>query len=199
MKIGVLAVQGGFAEHIAAIRALGASAQEIRKAADLKSNFDGLIFPGGESTVMGKVLRETGMFRPLQELIADGLPAFGTCAGMIMLADQIENEPYAYLGGIDIAVRRNAYGRQLGSFSTDGLFSGIGMIPMTFIRAPYIAAMGNGVTPLAWVDGHPVAAENAQILVTAFHPELTADLRVHRYFLHKIEHQGLTLAAKAVL
>ena len=178
--------QGGFAEHIAALNALGVSNVEIRKKPDLDREIGGLIFPGGESTVIGKLLLETELYTPLRERIESGMPVFGTCAGMILLASKIAGQEHAYFGGIDITVRRNAYGRQLGSFETSGMFEGIGEIPMTFIRAPYIEAAGKDVTPLAAVDGNLVAAENENVLVTAFHPELTDDLRVHRYFLKKI-------------
>jgi pyridoxal 5'-phosphate synthase pdxT subunit len=186
MKIGVLALQGDFAEHINALGRAGVSSAEIRKKEDLDDSFDGLILPGGESTVIGRLLREMALFDPIREMIAGGLPVFGTCAGMILLADIIENEPRSSLGGMDITVRRNAYGRQLGSFKTTGVFAGIGEIPMTFIRAPYIASAGDGVTLLAAVNGHPVAAESGNTLVTSFHPELTEDLRVLEYFLRKL-------------
>jgi len=187
MRIGVLALQGGFAEHIAALDKLGVSSFEIRKKSDLDGGLDGLIFPGGESTVIGRLLRETQLFDPIKALIDGGLPVFGTCAGMILLAEKIENDPASYFGSIDITVKRNAYGRQLGSFKTMSLFSGIGEIPMTFIRAPYIEAAGSGVGIPATVNGIRVAAESRNILVTSFHPELTDDLRVHDYFLRKIK------------
>lgn len=186
MRIGVLALQGGFAEHIAALRKLGVDSFEIRKSSDLDDKFDGLILPGGESTVMGRLLHKTGLFEPIKGLIAAGLPVFGTCAGMILLAGKIDNDPTVYFKSIDIVVKRNAYGRQLGSFNTKAMFADIGEIPMTFIRAPYIASCGDGVRILATVDGIQVAAESGNVLVTAFHPELTNDLRVHQYFLRKI-------------
>jgi 5'-phosphate synthase pdxT subunit len=186
MRIGVLALQGGFAEHRAALQKLKADSFDIRQKKDLSGVIDGLILPGGESTVIGRLLRQTELFEPLKEMIAGGLSVFGTCAGMILLADKIDNDPDVYFRSIAIAVRRNAYGRQLGSFSTTGIFSDIGEIPMTFIRAPYISSCGSGVRILAAVDGIHVAAERANVLVTAFHPELTDDLRVHRYFLSKV-------------
>ena len=187
MRIGVLALQGGFAEHIAALDKLGVSSFEIRKRADLKGGFDGLILPGGESTVIGRLIYETELFDPLKELIDCGLPVFGTCAGMILLAEKIENEPNAYFGSIGIAVKRNAFGRQLGSFMTMGHFSGVGEIPMTFIRAPYIKTVDENVSILASVNGFKVAAEAGNILVTAFHPELTNDLHVLEYFTSKVK------------
>jgi 5'-phosphate synthase pdxT subunit len=186
MRIGVMALQGGFAEHITVLRKLGIDGFEIRKEADLRCDIDGLILPGGESTVMGGLLHQMGLFEPIKELISSGLPVFGTCAGMILLAEKIDNDPSEYFKSIDIAVKRNAYGRQLGSFSTTGVFSGVGEIPMTFIRAPYIASCGGSVRILAEVDGIQVAAEGGNVMVTAFHPELTNDLGVHQYFLDKV-------------
>jgi len=186
MRIGIIALQGGFAEHSTILQKLGIDGFEIRKKDDLLCDIDGLILPGGESTVMGRLLHQTGLFEPIKELIAGGLPVFGTCAGMILLAQKIDNDPAEYFKSIDIAVKRNAYGRQLGSFNTTGMFSRIGEIPMTFIRAPHIASCGSGVRILAAVDGIRVAAESGNVLVTAFHPELTNDLRVHQYFLDKV-------------
>lgn len=192
MKIGVLALQGGFAEHIVALHKTGASSIEIRKKEDLNAGLDGLILPGGESTVIGRLLHETGLFAPIKEMIDGGLPVFGTCAGMILLADRIVNEPYAYFGSIDIAVRRNAFGRQLGSFKTSGIFADIGDIPMTFIRAPYIETAGENVRILASAKSRIVAAQCGNILVTAFHPELTEDLRVLEYYLRIVSKEIYT-------
>lgn len=186
MRIGVLALQGGFIEHIRMIRSLGADAFEIRKKANLNTTMDGLILPGGESTTMGKLLQDLDMYDTLKEQIGNGLPTFGTCAGMILLARKIVGTETAYFEGIDIEVRRNAYGRQLGSFFAEGDFKGIGTIPMTFIRAPYIESAGTGVEILSEVDLHIVAARQKNILVTSYHPELTSDNRVHRYFLDHI-------------
>ena len=186
MRIGVLALQGGFAEHITALKKLGIDTSEIRKKADLSGEIDGLVIPGGESTVIGRLLGETDLFDPIKELIDGGLPVFGTCAGMILLAEKIENDRAVYFGCISITVKRNAYGRQLGSFHTEGAFSDAGKVPMTFIRAPYIVSAGDNVRILAEVDGIKVAAESENVLVTAFHPELTHDLRVHQHFLDKI-------------
>ena len=146
---------------------------------------DGLILPGGESTVIGKLLEELDMFEDLQQMIQNGLPVMGTCAGLILLAKNITNDDSSYLGTMDITVKRNAYGRQLGSFHTVGEFQGIGEIPMTFIRAPYIERVSeaDGVEVLARVDGNIVAAMQRNMLVTSFHPELTEDLRIHQFFL----------------
>jgi len=184
-RIGVLAVQGAFAEHIRAIDQLGAEGFEIRQKADLiGQKMDGIILPGGESTVMGKLLKELDMFESLLFLIKDGLPVMGTCAGLILLAKKISNDDSKYLATMDITVKRNAYGRQLGSFQTVGEFEGIGEIPMTFIRAPYIESVSeaDGVEVLARVDGNIVAAIQRNMLVTSFHPELTEDLKVHQFF-----------------
>ncbi len=141
MKIAVLAVQGAFAEHIEKLKKLGADCVELRQAADLDEDFDGLILPGGESTVQGKLLRELHMFEPLREKIHSGLPVLGTCAGLIMLAQEISNDGNVYFETLPVRVQRNAYGRQLGSFHTEQEFIGIGKVPMTFIRAPYIEAV----------------------------------------------------------
>ncbi len=187
MRIGILALQGGFAEHTAALNALGISSVEIRKKTDMETDLNGLIIPGGESTVIGKLLHETGLFGLIKDRIDGGMAVWGTCAGMILLADKIADESYSYLDSIHITVRRNAFGRQLGSFHTTGSFEGIGEIPMTFIRAPYIETIGGDVKPLASVNGKIVAAENENVLVTAFHPELTDDRHVLEYFLSKIK------------
>lgn len=195
MKIGVLALQGGFAEHIAALNKLGIPCVEIRKKADFDDSLDALILPGGESTVVGKLLHQTELFDPIQERIQKEMPVWGTCAGLILLADTIVNEPNSYLRGIDLTVRRNAYGRQLGSFYTEEEFRGIGKIPMTFIRAPLIEAVGKGVTPLSFYNGKITAAENDTILVTTFHPELTDDTRVLEYFLRKVKQQAIRPSA----
>lgn len=182
--IGVLALQGGFIEHINALDRLGVPSFEIRQKADLVDNpVDGLILPGGESTTIGKLLRELDLFEPLRQLIQQGTPVFGTCAGLILLSKKIANDMNQYLSAIDITAQRNAFGRQLGSFHTAGQFAGLGDIPMTFIRAPFIAEAGRDVEILAEVRGHVVAARQGNVLVTAFHPELTEDLSVHQYFL----------------
>lgn len=182
MKIGVLALQGAFAEHKHMLAQLGADSFEIRQKADFKA-MDGLIIPGGESTVMGKLLNELDLFDPVQNSIKNGLPVFGTCAGLLLLASTISNDSRRHIATMDIVARRNAYGRQLGSFDTVAPFEGIGEIPMTFIRAPYIESVAPSVQTLAVVDDHIVAARQGSQLVTAFHPELTADTRVHQYFL----------------
>lgn len=184
--IGVLALQGGFIEHIDMLKRLGADSFEIRKEKDIyNKKIDGIIFPGGESTVIGKLLKETGLFDGLKKLIDEGTPVLGTCAGLILLAKQIENDNNIWFSAMDICAKRNAYGRQLGSFNTAADFDGIGKIPMTFIRAPYITKAGATVKILAQYKDKIIAAEQNNILVTAFHPELTNDLRIHEYFLKK--------------
>lgn len=186
MRIGVLAVQGAFVEHIRILNALDVETFEIRQKTDLSRSFDGLVLPGGESTVMGKLLRELELFHPLKERIVGGIPVFGTCAGLILLANRISNDENTYFGCMDIVVKRNAYGRQLGSFSTTASFNGIGKIPMVFIRAPYIESVGKNVHVLSQVEDRIVAAQQEHMLVTAFHPELTNDVSVHQYFLGMI-------------
>ncbi|MDR1201285.1 MAG: pyridoxal 5'-phosphate synthase glutaminase subunit PdxT [Tannerellaceae bacterium] len=183
MRIGVLALQGGFIEHIRMLRSLQVDTFEIRKKEDLQTAMDGLILPGGESTVIGKLLKELDLLEPLKEQIQNGLPTFGTCAGMILLARKITGTDTTYFGALDIEVRRNAYGRQSGSFFTEAPFKGIGAIPMTFIRAPYIEQAAPEVEILSEVANHIVAARQGNILATSYHPELTTDSRVHRYFI----------------
>lgn len=188
MTIGVLCLQGAFAEHEARLQELGAQAVELRSAEDLQQPMDGLILPGGESTTMGKLLRDMDMLQPIQEKIRSGMPVFGTCAGLLLLAEQIENDSRRHLATMSITASRNAYGRQLGSFFTRQSFAGNGEIPMTFIRAPYITQVGDGVEVLAVVDGKIVAARQGNQLVTAFHPELNPDTTLHAYFLQMVSH-----------
>ena len=183
MKIGVLALQGAFAEHRQMLEELNATVIEIREKAHFTDDLAGIVLPGGESTVQGKLLHETGLFAPLQQAIKNGLPVFGTCAGLILLAKKLSNDDSVYLGALNVTVKRNAYGRQLGSFKTDLQIKNIGSYPAVFIRAPYVESAGNEVETLAEVDGHVVAVRQGNILATAFHPELTSDTRVHEYFL----------------
>ncbi|MDR2906436.1 MAG: pyridoxal 5'-phosphate synthase glutaminase subunit PdxT [Bacteroidales bacterium] len=186
MRVGVLALQGGFIEHINHLQSLQVDTFEIRKKADLQLSSDGLVLPGGESTTIGKLLHDLDMFDDLKSKIHAGLPTFGTCAGMILLAKQLSESGISYFNAIDIIVKRNAYGRQLGSFFTEAEFKGIGTIPMTFIRAPYIETIGKNVEVLSKIDGHIVAARENHVLVTSYHPELTTDNRVHKYFVDMI-------------
>ncbi|MDD3318674.1 MAG: pyridoxal 5'-phosphate synthase glutaminase subunit PdxT [Synergistaceae bacterium] len=184
--VGVVAVQGAFEEHCSALGKLGVSVKEIRSVSDLSQNIDGLIFPGGESTAQGKLLRESGLFDMILPIIKGGLPVYGTCAGMVLLAKRIENDERKHFAVMDITVKRNAYGRQLGSFMTKGDFGGMGDIPMYFIRAPYISSVGKDVVVLSSESGAITAAREANMLVTSFHPEVTDDLTVHSYFLSMI-------------
>ena len=187
MKIGILALQGAFAEHAKVLDKLGVSSVEIRNLEDFQqhqSDLVGLILPGGESTTMGKLLRDQNMLLPLREDILNGLPVFGTCAGLILLAKEIISQEESHLATMDIVVERNAYGRQLGSFYTEAECKGVGQIPMTFIRGPIISSLGEGVEILATVDDQIVAAQEQNMLVTSFHPELTDNVRLHQYFIN---------------
>ena len=179
----MLALQGAFIEHEEMLSKLGVESFEIRQKNDLLRSFDGLIIPGGESTVQGKLLKELGLLEPIRQLILDGLPTFGTCAGLLLLSKRIENDARSYLATMGITAVRNAYGRQLGSFYTAESFGTMGKIPMTFIRAPYIKDVSDSVVILATVNSKIVAARQGNQLVTAFHPELNDDLTVHRYFI----------------
>ncbi len=185
MRIGVLAVQGAFAEHIAAVERLGAEAFEIRQLSDIAEPFDGLILPGGESTVMKKLTRELGLYEPLKERIQGGLPVLGTCAGMILLAKNIDGGEAPCFGTMEITVKRNAYGRQLGSFVCEERFAGKD-ITMRFIRAPYVSEAGRGAEVLAVHDGKTVAVRQDNQLAAAFHPELTDDGTVYELFFQMI-------------
>ena len=185
--VGVVAVQGAFEEHCSALGKLGVSVKEIRSPSDLSPNIDGLIFPGGESTAQGKLLRESGLFDMILPMIKGGLPVYGPCAGMVLLAKRIENDDRKHFAVMDITVKRNAYGRQLGSFMTTGDFGGMGKIPMYFIRAPYISSVGKDVMILSSDNGVITAAREANMLVTSFHPEITDDLTVHSYFLSMMQ------------
>ncbi len=184
MTVAVLALQGAFIEHEKMLAELGADSFEIRQKRDLDRSFDRLIIPGGESTVMGKLIRELDLFDDIKSRIEGGMPVYGTCAGLILLADSISNDSARHLQTMSIVANRNAYGRQLGSFFTRAEFKGIGEIPMTFIRAPYIDEVFGDAEILAEVNGKIVAAKQKNQLVTAFHPELNDDLRVHEYFLN---------------
>lgn len=179
MKIAVLALQGAFEEHRQTLRHLGVECVLIRNFNDWQQPFDGLILPGGESTTMMRIMKDELLIEPIRKAIKEGLPVFGTCAGMILLDDQ-------HLDCMDITVKRNAYGRQLGSFKTTHYIEGLGDVPMVFIRAPYIERYGNGVEVLSILDHHVVAAKQGKMLVCSFHPELTADTSIHHYWLTTI-------------
>ena len=187
-KMGLLSLQGAFAEHEQVLKALGVETVQIRNRQDWEAHadLDGLILPGGESTVMGKLLHDLDLFEPIKTKINEGLPVFGTCAGLILLAKTIVGDQTKHLASMDISVARNAYGRQLGSFVTNADFKGIGEIPMVFIRGPIIETVGPEVEVLSQVKGAIVAAKEKHMLVTSFHPELTGDTRVHAYFLEII-------------
>ena len=191
MKIAVLALQGAFIEHEKVLSELGAECVELRNAEDLQQDFDALVLPGGESTVQGKLLRDLDMYAALRAKIVAGLPVLATCAGMILLAEKLVNDDKVHFATMPITVRRNAYGRQLGSFHTYASCGALGEIPMTFIRAPYIEAVGEGVQVLAKVDDKIVAAQYGKQLALAFHPELDAaeSTAVHEYFLRMCENK----------
>ena len=192
-QIGVLAVQGDVREHSAALTAVGARPSAVRRPADL-DGLEGLVIPGGESTVMDKLVRAFGLYAPLSSAISGGLPVFGSCAGMIMLADRIVGgrPDQQTLGGLDITVRRNAFGRQVDSFETDLVIDVLGPEPLraVFIRAPWVEQRGPSVEVLAEVGRdevpHPVAVRAGRLLATSFHPEVTGDLRVHRFFVEEM-------------
>ena len=189
-RVGVLALQGDFREHLAVLSSLGANAVPIRRPEEL-SSIDGLVIPGGESSVIDKLSRMFGLAEPLKAAIAGGLPVYGTCAGLIMLADTVLDAITGQqsFGGFDIAVRRNAFGSQVDSFETDVDVAVLGDPPMhaVFIRAPVVESVGDGVTVLgALDDGRMVAVEQGNLLGTSFHPEMTGDNRFHKYFLTKV-------------
>ena len=187
MKIGVLAMQGAYREHISMLKDLDVNAIEIRNKEDL-TGIDGLIIPGGESTTMGKLIRALDLYNDLKEMIEEGLPVWGTCAGMILLAKIIYNYDTKHLATMNIEVVRNAYGRQLGSFNKKSYVKGIGEdIEMVFIRAPYIKSVGEGVDVLSIVDENIVAAMEKNMIVTSFHPELTNDNRLNKYFINMVK------------
>jgi 5'-phosphate synthase pdxT subunit len=188
LKIAVLALQGDFREHRKMLDKLGVESFEVRQASDWQKEKDGLILPGGESTTMLKLLNELGLMEVMKNDLQNGLPVYGTCAGLILLSSNVVGEDRERFATMNITTRRNAYGRQLGSFYTEGLVKGIDhKVPMTFIRAPYIESVGEGVEVLASVDGHIVAAKQGVQLVTSFHPELNEDTSVHKFFLDMIK------------
>ena len=183
MKIAVLAVQGAFIEHEKMLESLGAETIELRQKSDLEQDFDGIVLPGGESTVQGKLLKELDMYDALKEKIEQGMPVLATCAGMILLADKIDGDDRTHLATLPMTVKRNAYGRQLGSFHTTAELKGIGNIPMTFIRAPYVVSAADDVEILATVEDRIVAVRYNNQLALAFHPELDESNLLHKEFL----------------
>lgn len=184
MDIGVLALQGAFIEHEKMLSKLGVQSFEIRQKSDILRSTDGIIIPGGESTVMGKLLRELDIYDELKAMITGGMPVFGTCAGLILLAKKIDGEA-PHLAVMDIEAKRNAYGRQLGSFAARGDFAGK-EIPMVFIRAPYIPQVFGDTQVLSVTDGKITAARDKNMLACSFHPELSEDTSVHEYFLDMV-------------
>ena len=188
VRVGVLALQGDTREHLAALRDCGALAVAVRRSAELDA-VDALVIPGGESTTMSHLLRDLDLLEPLRKRLADGMPAYGACAGMILLATEIldagaDGREAVPLGGLDITVRRNAFGRQVDSFEGDVEFSGFDEpVHGVFIRAPWVERVGDGVQVLASAAGHPVAVRQGRVLATAFHPEVTGDRRIHRLFV----------------
>lgn len=188
MKVGILAVQGAFIEHRKLLEGFGVECVELRKKADItKNELSGIVLPGGESTVQGKLLRELDMFEPLKTLIEGGTPVLATCAGLILLAEHISGDKTVHLGTLPVTVKRNAYGRQLGSFVKKEKFEGLGDFEMTFIRAPYIEKLeSEKVEVLAKVDGKIVAVRYKNQLGLAFHPEMGEDTRIHELFVDLI-------------
>lgn len=186
MKIAVLALQGAFIEHERMLEKLGAECFEVRQLADWQQPKDALVIPGGESTTQLKLLKDLALLEPVREYIEQGGAVFGTCAGLILLSKHVQGEEFDRISTMDTEVCRNAYGRQLGSFYAEAEMKGVGVVPMTFIRAPYIKSVEAPAEALAVVDGHIVAARQGRQLVTAFHPELNEDTRVHEYFLREI-------------
>ena len=186
MTIGILSVQGAFIEHARALAGAGARTFEIRQLRDLDRPMDGLVLPGGESTVQGKLLKDLGLFEPLRARIEAGLPVFATCAGLILLAERLADDPTTWFGCLPVTVRRNAYGRQLGSFHTKAEFKDLGLVPMSFIRAPYVESVSDGVEVLSVVDDHIVGVRYGNQIAIAFHPELDSDRKIHQMFLDMI-------------
>ncbi|WP_343288265.1 pyridoxal 5'-phosphate synthase glutaminase subunit PdxT [Turicibacter bilis] len=192
IKVGVLAIQGAVAEHLELLNQIpDVCAQEVKYRDEL-NEVDGLIIPGGESTAIGRLLRDFNLLQPLKERILNGMPVWGTCAGMILLAKSLENDPTVHLGVMDITVERNAYGRQLGSFTTEVEIEKISSnkIPLIFIRAPYVTQVKSDVDILLEVNDHIVACQQKQMLATSFHPELTKDTSFHRYFINMIKQKA---------
>ena len=196
MKIGILAVQGAFIEHKKRLEELGAECFEIRHKSDLIHELAGLVLPGGESTVQGKLLKELELFDQLQERIKSGLPVLATCAGLILLAENLKNDSVRHFATLPVTVVRNAFGRQLGSFYIEQEFGTLGKVPMTFIRAPVIETVGKGVEILSVVCDSENAKENNKKIVAvrfknqlamSFHPELNSDNKIYEYFLEMLE------------
>ena len=194
MKVGVLALQGDVREHMHALKECGVSAISVRRPTEL-AHVDALIIPGGESTTIAQLAEIFGLLDPIKKRIAGGMPVYGSCAGMILLADEIldSKTSQASFGGLDVCVRRNAFGRQIDSFEREIVFAdgSVELLNAVFIRAPWVERVGQGIEILASIDSHPVAVRSENILATSFHPELTNDFRVHRYFIQEVAAQAL--------
>lgn len=194
MKVGVLALQGDVREHVSALIACGVYPTTVRRRQEL-AGVDALILPGGESTTIAQLAEIFGLLQPIRDRITAGMPVYGSCAGMILLAGSIldAKEDQKTFGGLDIIVRRNAFGRQVDSFESDIAFADGSneLMRAVFIRAPWVEKIGAGVQVLASFDSHPVAVRSNNILATAFHPELTGDHRVHRYFIEEVARRAL--------
>jgi 5'-phosphate synthase pdxT subunit len=194
MKVGVLALQGDVREHISSLIACGVTPSTVRRASEL-DQVDALVLPGGESTTIAQLAEVFGIYEQIKDRIAVGMPVYGSCAGMILLADEIldAKQGQKSFGGLDITVRRNAFGRQVDSFESDIPFAdgSSDLIRAVFIRAPWVERVGEGVEVLATVDTHPVAVRSHTLLATSFHPELTGDYRIHRYFIEEVARPAL--------
>ena len=194
MKVGVLALQGDVREHIGSLIACGVTPSAVRRASEL-DQVDALVLPGGESTTIAQLAEVFGIYEQIKDRIAVGMPVYGSCAGMILLADEIldAKQGQKSFGGLDITVRRNAFGRQVDSFESDIPFAdgSSDLIRAVFIRAPWVERVGEGVEVLATVDTHPVAVRSHTLLATSFHPELTGDYRIHRYFIEEVARPAL--------
>ena len=194
MKVGVLALQGDVREHIAALRSCEVEAIAVRRASEIES-IDALVLPGGESTTIAQLAEVFGIFELIKNKINNGLPVYGSCAGMILLADQIldAKDGQKSFGGLDITVRRNAFGRQVDSFESDIAFNDGSdeLIRAVFIRAPWVERVSDSVQILAAIDTHPVAVRSKTALATSFHPEITGDNRIHRYFIEQVARPAL--------
>ena len=194
MKVGVLALQGDVREHFSSLIACGVTPSTVRRASELVQ-VDALVLPGGESTTIAQLAEVFGIYEQIKDRIAVGMPVYGSCAGMILLADEIldAKQGQKSFGGLDITVRRNAFGRQVDSFESDIPFAdgSSDLIRAVFIRAPWVERVGDGVEVLATVDTHPVAVRSRTLLATSFHPELTGDHRIHRYFIEEVARPAL--------
>lgn len=194
MRIGVLALQGDVREHARSLSDCGVSASLVRRASELE-RVDALVIPGGESTTIAKLARTFGIFDEISARIKNGMPIYGSCAGMILLANEVLDAIVGQetFGGLDVTVRRNAFGRQVDSFESDLIFNGMTQTPVraVFIRAPWVENVGIGVAVLAQVQGHPVAVRQGSIFATSFHPELTGDNRIHKYFVDSVCQQAI--------